>query len=155
MLCTGLMHTLYLIWRNFTFQVPSFDVTFLAKGCRPCVRHSSGSRVLSKHDRQCNVAWTAIHTTGDKLHSCWWHDNDVYVSCHWLAPWTLAMLLGTDYSAVELSELNTHIFHWKWIFIRMHVQMGMHKKMYWYTSTHTSRELYVQCKGRQLERFNT
>ena len=81
MLCTGLMHTLYLIRRNFTFQVPSFDVAFLAKGCRPCcVQHSSASRELSKHARQCNVACTAMHTTGDNLHSCWWHDDDVYVS---------------------------------------------------------------------------
>jgi hypothetical protein len=102
MLWTGLMHTLYLIWRNFTFQVPSFDVAFLAEGCRPCcVQHSSGSRELSIYDRQCNVAWTAMNTSGDNLHSCRWHD-DVCVSCHWLASWTLATQLSPQnlYTAV-------------------------------------------------------
>ena len=103
----------------YTFQVPSLEVAFLAKSCRPfCVRHSSGSRELSKCDRQCNLAWTSINTTGDNLHCCWWHDNDasphVYACRRWCFSSCLCMSLNCFINTSHAARERLQFFETEW-----------------------------------------
>jgi hypothetical protein len=73
-----------------------------------------------KYERQCNLAWTSVTTTGDNLHSCWWHEDDaspIYAR-HWMASWTLSMVLERDYSYLELNEVISHIFLCTWGFVK-------------------------------------